>query len=257
MSAKLQCEICGGKLIGKPGGIFECEICGTEYSTEWARAKLQELSGVVRLGETESTPKTVSDWPTVSADTRKKENLLKLGIMALADGEWDKARKYYEQVFIYDAECAETYLGIMLADNKLHSTADIGKLDTKYSIDSLTLSPSYKRFFQYATPEQKQEVIRLLEIASKNADEAIRRRQAFLEQLDKDELLPAAVDAILETGIASVSVLQRVLKIGYARAARIIDEMEKKDIVGPFDGSTMRKINITKEQWKVMKHSAE
>lgn len=34
MAAKLQCEIYGGKLIGKPGGIFECDSCGTEYSTE-------------------------------------------------------------------------------------------------------------------------------------------------------------------------------------------------------------------------------
>lgn len=44
MAAKLQCEICGGKLIGKPGGFFECTICGTEYSTEWAREKLNGIT---------------------------------------------------------------------------------------------------------------------------------------------------------------------------------------------------------------------
>lgn len=49
MAAKLQCEICGGKLIGKPGGIFECESCGTEYSTEWAKAKIQEIQGTVKV----------------------------------------------------------------------------------------------------------------------------------------------------------------------------------------------------------------
>jgi tRNA(Ile2) C34 agmatinyltransferase TiaS len=49
MPAKLQCEICGGKLIGKPGGIFECENCGTEYSTEWAKAKIQEITGTVKV----------------------------------------------------------------------------------------------------------------------------------------------------------------------------------------------------------------
>ena len=69
-------------------------------------------------------------------------------------------------------------------------------------------------------------------------------------ELDGDEMLPAAVDVILETGQASVSMLQRRLKLGYARAARIVDEMEEKGIVGPFQGSKPRAILITKEQWQ-------
>ncbi|MEI3059632.1 MAG: DNA translocase FtsK [Oscillospiraceae bacterium] len=63
---------------------------------------------------------------------------------------------------------------------------------------------------------------------------------------------PAAVEVILETGQASVSMLQRRLKLGYARAARIVDEMEEKGIVGPFMGSKPRNILITKEQWQQM-----
>jgi S-DNA-T family DNA segregation ATPase FtsK/SpoIIIE len=70
------------------------------------------------------------------------------------------------------------------------------------------------------------------------------------DELDGDEMLPAAVDVILETGQASVSMLQRRLKLGYARAARIVDEMEEKGIVGPFQGSKPRAILITKEQWQ-------
>ena len=70
------------------------------------------------------------------------------------------------------------------------------------------------------------------------------------EELEGDEMLPAAVDVILETGQASVSMLQRRLKLGYARAARIVDEMEEKGIVGPFQGSKPRAILITKEQWQ-------
>jgi len=73
------------------------------------------------------------------------------------------------------------------------------------------------------------------------------------EELDGDEMLPAAVDVILETGQASVSMLQRRLKLGYARAARIVDEMEEKGIVGPFQGSKPRSILITKEQWQARK----
>ena len=73
------------------------------------------------------------------------------------------------------------------------------------------------------------------------------------DELDGDEMLPAAVDVILETGQASVSMLQRRLKLGYARAARIVDEMEEKGIVGPFQGSKPRDILITKEQWANMR----
>ncbi len=73
------------------------------------------------------------------------------------------------------------------------------------------------------------------------------------DETDGDEMLPAAVDVILETGQASVSMLQRRLKLGYARAARIVDEMEEKGIVGPFQGSKPRAILVTKEQWAAMR----
>ena len=73
------------------------------------------------------------------------------------------------------------------------------------------------------------------------------------DELDGDEMLPAAVEVILETGQASVSMLQRRLKLGYARAARIVDEMEDKGIVGPFMGAKPRNILITREQWEQMR----
>ncbi|MBD5148044.1 MAG: DNA translocase FtsK, partial [Oscillibacter sp.] len=69
---------------------------------------------------------------------------------------------------------------------------------------------------------------------------------------DYDELLPAAVDVILETGQASVSMLQRRLKLGYSRAARLVDQMEERGIVGPFEGSKPRQLLITKAQWQEM-----
>ena len=73
------------------------------------------------------------------------------------------------------------------------------------------------------------------------------------EETGGDEMLPAAVDVILETGQASVSMLQRRLKLGYARAARIVDEMEERGYVGPFAGSKPREIIITKEEWEASK----
>ena len=74
---------------------------------------------------------------------------------------------------------------------------------------------------------------------------------------DYDELLPAAIEVVLETGQASVSMLQRRLKLGYARAARLVDQMEEKGVVGPFEGSKPRQLLITKEQWMEQKMRQE
>ena len=66
-------------------------------------------------------------------------------------------------------------------------------------------------------------------------------------------MLPAAIECVVETGQASTSLLQRKLKLGYARAARIIDEMESRGIVGPFEGSKPRQVLISRQQWIEMK----
>ncbi len=71
---------------------------------------------------------------------------------------------------------------------------------------------------------------------------------------DYDELLPAAIDVVLDVGQASVSMLQRRLKLGYGRAARLVDQMEEKGVVGPFEGSKPRQLLITKEQWQEMQY---
>ncbi len=69
---------------------------------------------------------------------------------------------------------------------------------------------------------------------------------------DYDPMLPQAVDVIFETQQASVSMLQRRLRLGYSRAARIVDQMEEIGVVGPFEGSKPRKIMISKQQWQEM-----
>ncbi len=73
------------------------------------------------------------------------------------------------------------------------------------------------------------------------------------EEQECDELLPAAVEVILETGQASTSMLQRRLKLGYSRAARLVDQLEERGYVGPFEGSKPRQLLITKEKWQEMK----
>ena len=70
---------------------------------------------------------------------------------------------------------------------------------------------------------------------------------------EEDELLMEAIDVVLDCGQASVSMLQRRLKLGYSRAARIVDQMEERGIVGPFEGSKPRQILISKDDWREMK----
>ncbi|WP_300412668.1 DNA translocase FtsK [uncultured Oscillibacter sp.] len=73
------------------------------------------------------------------------------------------------------------------------------------------------------------------------------------QESEEDELLPAAVEVILETGQASTSMLQRRLKLGYSRAARLVDQLEERGYVGPFEGSKPRQLLITREKWQEMK----
>ena len=64
-----------------------------------------------------------------------------------------------------------------------------------------------------------------------------------------DEMLPQAVEVVLETKSCSVSMLQRRIKLGYSRAARIVDQMEELGIVGPYEGAKPRSVVIDRDGW--------
>jgi DNA segregation ATPase FtsK/SpoIIIE-like protein len=66
------------------------------------------------------------------------------------------------------------------------------------------------------------------------------------EDGDDDELYEDAKEAVLEAGKASTSYLQRRLRIGYSRAARLIDMLEENEVIGPADGSSPRTVNHSK-----------
>lgn len=76
-------------------------------------------------------------------------------------------------------------------------------------------------------------------------------------KVDDGELFDLAVQIVLETGSASVSVLQRRLGIGYPRAARLIDELENNGIISPFNGAMPRKILITEKEWQDKKAKSD
>lgn len=72
-----------------------------------------------------------------------------------------------------------------------------------------------------------------------------------------DELIPEAVKLFIENGQASISLLQRRFRVGYTRAARIVDQMEQRGFVGPYEGSKPRQIKITMAQYHEMIENGE
>ena len=122
----------------------------------------------------------------------------------------------------------------------------------------------------YISPEEIEDVVQFVKQSGETRydNEVIAKIEQSIQEKEKgnagsaktaeasedngDELLPAAVDVVLETGQASVSMLQRRLKLGYSRAARLIDQMEERGIVGPFEGSKPRQLLITRAQWQEM-----
>lgn len=87
--------------------------------------------------------------------------------------------------------------------------------------------------------EETEESVFLLEEEEESVEEA-------------DTLFGEATDLVVRTGQASISLLQRRFRIGYTRAARLIDDLERKGIVGPFEGSKPREVLITEEQAEVI-----
>lgn len=72
-----------------------------------------------------------------------------------------------------------------------------------------------------------------------------------------DEMLPKAIEVVIEAQSASTTLLQRKLKLGYARAARIVDALEERGIIGPYEGAKPRKVLISKQQWLEMNALAQ
>ena len=74
---------------------------------------------------------------------------------------------------------------------------------------------------------------------------------------EADEMIPKAIEVVVDAQMASTTLLQRKLKLGYARAARIIDNLEERGIIGPYEGAKPRKVLISKQQWYEMNALAQ
>ena len=104
---------------------------------------------------------------------------------------------------------------------------------------------------QCGQPEYNQEIIDHMERSVQAAEEGGSGGDGGGDDDDTDDpVFDEAVEIVVSSGQASVSMLQRRLKLGYSRAARLVDQMEERGIVGPFEGSKPRAVLITKSDWQ-------
>ena len=74
------------------------------------------------------------------------------------------------------------------------------------------------------------------------------------EEDEKDPFLVDAIESVIETGQAATSFIQRRFKVGYARAGKIIEQMEERGIISGYQGSKPREVLITLEEWNRLKN---
>ena len=104
--------------------------------------------------------------------------LLQRGNMALEDGDWEKAKDYFDQVLNMDAQCAEAYLGLMLAGQELKCVEDIAALHDSRKLQTIQESAAFKRFVHFASAEQRLTI----ELPLEKAQNAVSR---FVEELQR------------------------------------------------------------------------
>ncbi len=172
----LRCEFCDGTLIAKSGDIFECEFCGTKYSSEWMKSKVQEIKGAVSVVGTVNVTGTVKTEGGIS-----KDSYLKRGDFALEESDWKTAEESYQQAFSIDPECGAAYLGFFLAINQCHNLAEMTKND--YMFTCYAESKSYKRALRFADDNTRPE----LEKFDKEIRKAVEKRAQ--EQREFEEFL--------------------------------------------------------------------
>ena len=95
--AALQCEICGGKLMARSGGLFECEYCGMQYDKTRIQEMVQEIKGTVKVEGTVQIAGTVKvAGPVEVKGSTNVENFLKRGKLLLEDQKWNEAQQAFD-----------------------------------------------------------------------------------------------------------------------------------------------------------------
>ena len=164
--AALQCEICGGKLMAKAGGLFECEYCGMQYDKTRIQEMVQEIKGTVKVEGTVEVKGTVKvDGPVKVEGGISVENLLKRGWMDLEDRKWAAAEKSFSQALDHEPENCRAHLGRYLSEKKITSMKEA---ERNY----------FKLFYEYS---YFPEIQRIRELADKELTQWFQRMDKRME----------------------------------------------------------------------------
>jgi alpha-tubulin suppressor-like RCC1 family protein len=213
--AMLQCDVCGGKLKGKPGGIYECEFCGVEYDIAWAKAKIQEIKGTVQVeGTVEVVGSVKVDGAVKVEGSVSIESLLKRAKLALEDEDWHTADECCNKILDIDPENAQAYLGRLMSQLKVGNLDALA--DQKKPFDN---NDNYKKAYRFADMPLRT----LLEGHLHTIKERNKKEQLALEQKKQQEQL--AREARLSAAKEKLSLIrnktqqvQHILSTGFGYA---------------------------------------
>ena len=128
--AALQCEICGGKLMAKSGGLFECEYCGMQYDKTRIQEMVQEIKGTVKVEGTVQVSGTVKVEGNVTIG-----NMLKRGYAALEEENWEAAEGFFQRALDFDPDSGEAYLGIAMRGEEISERSTYWELLKQHEIE--------------------------------------------------------------------------------------------------------------------------
>lgn len=187
--AALVCDICGGKLMAKAGGLFECEYCGMQYDKTRIQEMVQEIKGTVKVEGTVEVKGTVKlDGPIEVKGGVNVESLLKRGWMALEDQKWSDANKAFDQVLDFEPENGWAHLGRYFSSRSIRNMSD-AEYNYKFYFLDKTLADlnAVSRIRKLADPElhawfQKMDEIIKAETRHRQEEENRKREEEEREE---------------------------------------------------------------------------
>ena len=155
--AALQCEICGGKLMAKAGGLFECEYCGMQYDKTRIQEMVQEIKGTVKVEGTVEVKGTVKlDGPVEVKGGATVDSLLQKGFIAVSRYGAKEAKEAFDKVLDIDPTNGDAYVGLLMAEERITDRKDYKEALMLHRLDH------YGRFSQMlkckGSPEFEAEV---------------------------------------------------------------------------------------------------
>lgn len=215
--AALQCEICGGKLMGRPGGIFECDSCGMEYDTAWAKAKIQEIKGTVQVEGTVEVQGTVKvDGPVRVEGNVTADAMLQRGFMALKANEKEKADEFFERALDIQPRCSMAYLGKLLCKTDCKELSELEDIYTgtpkfelfsHWTYEKLIEMPQFQKALEFADGETQSLISGWNKKRAERLSRDIQQRMINVEVREKMRKFNAQMPQLVFPTDGDVSVL--------------------------------------------------